>query len=356
MSATEADRYAWQEPGTFEVAPGVHRIPVPLPQDGLRAINVYAIVEDDGLVLVDTGWRHPDTVAALRAGLATLGSDGSDIKRVLATHCHYDHYGLTAYIRENSGAEILLGRTEVESLEPAIHGSWALAREHRRKWMERHHAGALLDAMEAAEDQDNYESVRAESRWENPDRMLDDGEIIELQDHRIEAILCPGHTRGHIAYFDRDNGLLFAGDHVLPHITPSLGFEPFTDGQALGRFIASLNKVRDLPARLVLPGHGPVTDDLAGRVDELLAHHDKRLADSERAAAVPSSAVDVANQLTWTRREHAFADLDVFNQMLAAAETVTHLEYLLDTGRVTREVDADGRATYTAVTAGPPGT
>src|ERR1700758_5423495 len=120
MGTADVDRYAWQRPGAFEVARGVYRIPLPLPNDGLRAINVYALVEDEGIVLIDTGWRHHETVAALRAGLAELGSDGSDIKRVLATHFHYDHYGLTAYIREHSGAEIMLGRIEVDGLSPAL--------------------------------------------------------------------------------------------------------------------------------------------------------------------------------------------------------------------------------------------
>ena len=46
----------WTVPGVYRCAPGVHRIPLPLPNDGLRAVNVYALADGDGLTLVDAGW------------------------------------------------------------------------------------------------------------------------------------------------------------------------------------------------------------------------------------------------------------------------------------------------------------
>jgi glyoxylase-like metal-dependent hydrolase (beta-lactamase superfamily II) len=346
---TAEDRTGWLGPGTSEAAPGVYRIPLPLPQDGLRAVNVYAIRDGAGLVLVDTGWRHPETVAALREGLRELGSNGSDITRVLATHSHYDHYGLTAFIREHSGAEIRLGREEVESLRPALEdGNWGRADEHRRQWLVAHGAQKLLEQIEREGSSEDYEAVRAKERWEAPDRLVDHGDVIELHDRRLEAVLTPGHTRGHLAYLDRDNRLLFAGDHVLPHITPSLGFEPFTDGRALERFLVSLRQVHDLDVELVLPGHGPVFEDLAGRVDELLAHHDARLEASASAVAKPGQhyAADVATHLLWTRHDWRFDDLDGLNRLLAVGETVTHLEFLAEAGRLIRIEHADGSITY----------
>ena len=87
----------------------------------------------------------------------------------------------------------------------------------------------------------------------------------------LEAKLTPGTRARHLMFIDREAGLVFGGDHLLPHITPSLGFESFGDGKALERFLASLADIRDLPARHVLPGHGPVFEDLRGRVVELEA-------------------------------------------------------------------------------------
>jgi glyoxylase-like metal-dependent hydrolase (beta-lactamase superfamily II) len=343
------DRTGWTEPGAFEVAPGVHRIPLPLPRDGLRAINVYAIEDGGRLVLVDCGWRHPKTTDALRAGIAAIGADPKDIKLVLCTHAHYDHYGLTAYIRDHAGATIALGDKELESLNPAFDGGgWGDHKKFRREWMLRHSAEDLLAVIEEQLNEEDFEATRAGGRWERPDRLLAAGEVVELEGRRLICHLTPGHTRGHIAFEDPDARLLFAGDHVLPHITPSLGFESFPDGKALERFLPALRAVRDLDVDLVLPGHGPVFDDLAVRVDELLAHHDTRLAACMDIVAKegPASARTVASGLTWTRHETPFADLDIFNSMLAVSETVTHLELLADTDKLRRDQNGGVRLRY----------
>ena len=151
----------------------------------------------------------------------------------------------------------------------------------------------------------------------------------------------PGHTRGHVVYQEIGRRLLFAGDHVLPHITPSLGYEPFPDGLTLIEFLSALAQVRDLPVDLVLPGHGPAFDDLGGRVDELLAHHRDRLRAcvSVLSDGGAQSAGAIADVLSWTRRECAFSDLDAFNRMLAVTETVAHLEALVRHSRIERQVD-----------------
>src|ERR1700730_36409 len=88
-----AGRGAWAEPGVYPVAPGVHRIPLPLPGDSLRAVNVYAIEDDNRIVLVDSGWHRPDSWEALRSALHQIGCEIGDIARVLVTHIHHDHFG-----------------------------------------------------------------------------------------------------------------------------------------------------------------------------------------------------------------------------------------------------------------------
>jgi glyoxylase-like metal-dependent hydrolase (beta-lactamase superfamily II) len=137
--------------------------------------------------------------------------------------------------------------------------------------------------------------------------------------------------------------VLFPGDHVLPHITPSIGFEPYPAATALADFLHSLAKVRALPARLVLPAHGPVFTDLAARVDALAVHHETRLV--QCLAAIPpdgsATALDVARQLPWTRRERPYDQLNLFNRMLAVWETLAHLE-LLDSRGAVRCTEVDG--------------
>jgi len=335
-----SDRDAWIHPGAFEVAAGVHRIPCPLPGDGLQAVNVYAIEDGDGVALVDTGWRHPRAVAALERGLAALGATVGDVTTIICTHAHYDHFGLAAHLRDASGAPVLLGVEELNTLRVALdRPEYERSMEHRRWWLTRHGAHEVLDDIERDEHPDDFEAVRARGRWEAPDRLLADREHVRLTDRVLEARLTPGHTRGHLMFLDAAAGLLFAGDHVLPHITPSLGFEPFMDGRALEAFLGSLASVRDLPVAHVLPGHGPVFDDAARRVDELLAHHEARLGACLDIVADrgPDSALEVARRLRWTRHERPFGDLDPLNRMLAVTETVTHLELLADEGRLDRQ-------------------
>src|SRR6185437_14392161 len=128
-------------------------------------------------------------------------------------------------------------------------------------------------------------------------------------------------------FHDARAGLLFAGDHVLPHITPSIGFEPLPADRPLADYLNSLAAVEALADAVLLPAHGPVAPSAHARAGELIEHHRKRL-DAMLAVVAPgvSTAFEVAGQVGWTSREAALADLDVFNQMLAVNETIAHLD------------------------------
>jgi glyoxylase-like metal-dependent hydrolase (beta-lactamase superfamily II) len=173
--------------------------------------------------------------------------------------------------------------------------------------------------------------------WPLPDDWLTD-ETVQAGDRALEVVPTPGHTRGHVVFHDVDGGLLFAGDHVLPTITPSIGFEPVLSPNPLGDFLASLAKVRSRPDARLLPAHGPVADSVHARVDELVAHHGTRLDETEAAVRRgATTAYEVAGQLHWTRRQRSLDELDPFNQMLAIGETGAHLELLAAQGRVAGE-------------------
>jgi glyoxylase-like metal-dependent hydrolase (beta-lactamase superfamily II) len=156
----------------------------------------------------------------------------------------------------------------------------------------------------------------------------------------VDAISTPGHTQGHYVFADKSAGLLFAGDHVLPTITPSVGFEPRWVEQPLLDFMNSLVKVRDLPDLMLLPAHGPVAPSSHARVDELLEHHRVRL--DQCRAAVAAGAVtawDVAGELGWTRHERHRDELGPFDAVLAAFETLAHLDLLTLRGDLARSLD-----------------
>ena len=259
----------------------MHRLPLPLPMDGLRAVNVYVIETDDGLVLIDGGWAIPESRKVFDAGLKQLGYTVRDIRRFLVTHMHRDHYTQASVVGREVGAHVAprprrqgddgpdAQRRPQRGPQP---GPAAL---RRRRGAGRRMAGD--DAGRSAVD-GRLRHARRVARPRPRHR------------HRHRAgstrLSTPGHTQGHYVFADGDASLLFAGDHVLSTITPSIGFEPAYVQQPLRDYLASLAKVRALPDMKLLPAHGPVTASSHTRVDELVALHDVRLERSLRRGRV----------------------------------------------------------------------
>jgi glyoxylase-like metal-dependent hydrolase (beta-lactamase superfamily II) len=177
---------------------------------------------------------------------------------------------------------------------------------------------------------------------EDPDRWLEDSIDIPLSSRALRVIATPGHTRGHVVFHDSAAATLFAGDHVLPHITPSIGFELAPAASPLRDYLDSLRLVLAMPDSQLLPAHGPVTESTHARVEELLTHHDERLAaTAEAVSGGAHTGYEVAGRLGWTRRKTRLADLDELNQMLAIRETMAHLQVLVERGWLTRHLVDD---------------
>jgi glyoxylase-like metal-dependent hydrolase (beta-lactamase superfamily II) len=139
-----------------------------------------------------------------------------------------------------------------------------------------------------------------------------------------------------VVFRDEPANLLFAGDHILPHITPSVGFEVGRSELPLRDYLESLTLVRSMPDTRLLPAHGPVTESAHARIDELLEHHRTRLDlifDSVAKGAF--TGYESAGMITWTRRERRLDELTTFNKMLAIMETALHLDLLVAQGRLT---------------------
>lgn len=337
MSPDALDRHAWERSTLEEVADGVFRVPLPLPGDALRAVNAYVLRGPEGLLLVDCGWDLEESWQILSGALSRIGGAGR-FRGLFATHIHGDHYGQAGRLRGEFGGFVLIGLRERETLE-AFRERPAESRGRSLEKLLQLAAGDVVQRLSAGEGPPGGIPVV-------PDIYLEGSELVMQGGRRLEVIPTPGHTRGHLCLFDGDDGVLLAGDHILPQITPSLGVELPGPTAPLADYLDSLERVRELPARLVLPAHGPVFSDLRGRVDELLEHHRVRLDLCwEAVAAGDRTAREVAARLPWTRRERRFLDLDPFNQMLAVFESEAHLEVLERRGRLRRDL-ADSIHTY----------
>lgn len=333
----------WTEPGVYVVAPGVYRIPLPLPNDALRAVNVYALTDGSDLVLIDSGWALEQARDLLSAALKGIGAGLADISQFLVTHVHRDHYTQAVVLRREFGSKIALGVHEQDSLRlSADPGTTPMGPQLRL--LRQAGADAVVDALQRM-----FGGLRGNTDatiWETPDEWLTPGRRSVLPGRDLDVVHTPGHTAGHVVFDDGAAGLMFTGDHVLPHITPSIGFQPGTTALPLGDFLDSLHLVRGMPDRRMLPAHGPVSDSVHQRVDELLAHHEERLARiADTVVGGATTAYESALRLTWTRRGRELGELDPFNQMLAVNETGSHLDLLVYQGKLTATED-DGVRRY----------
>lgn len=329
----------WTAEGAWKVAEGIYRIPLPLPMDGLRAINVYVVETPEGLTLVDGGWAIPEARELLDRCLRQIGSGFGDIRRFLVTHVHRDHYTMARVLGSELGIDVTLGVEEKDALD-LLNNVDDLTENPFATVLRSAGAHEIAEAWIVGGKDDELPDP---ALWAYPGTWLEGDQQIAVGSRTIDAVHTPGHTPGHYVFADRAASLLFAGDHVLPTITPSIGFTvPETD-QPLGHFMASLTKVRSLPDLQILPAHGPVSPSSHARVDELLAFHETRLdqcvkalASSDSSASGGKTAYDVAGGLGWTRHEHAFDTLDLFSAGMASMETKAHLELLVARGQATR--------------------
>ena len=328
------------EPST-PVGDGVFQIRLPMTGNPLRYVNGYLVADDGGYTLIDCGWRSDDVIEALHAALARCGVTIGEIRRVVVTHFHHDHYGLSATLRREGVPELLMHSAD-----------WSFARSRLSdaegdrdllEWLARNG----FETRALADDDER----RERSELAAPTGYMEDGQRIG----RLQVVWTPGHTPGHVCFVDTVSGRVFTGDHVLDPITPHVGVWSDDRGDPLGAYLDSLRKVRSIAVTAALPAHGEPFADLHGRVDELLGHHHVRegqVLDAVRRG--PCSAAEIARDLPWTRRNRSFAELGEMHQQFAVAETIAHLEHLRARRVVARDAAAH-RMTYATTTeASPP--
>ncbi|HVA38390.1 MAG TPA: MBL fold metallo-hydrolase [Candidatus Dormibacteraeota bacterium] len=314
------------EPSTA-VGDGIVQIRLPMTGNPLRYVNGYLVADDGGYTLIDCGWRSDDVLEALQAGLARAGVTIAQIRRVVVTHFHHDHYGLSATLRRAGVPELLMHSAD-----------WSFARSRLGRapgdrdlleWLARNG----FETRALADDDER----RERSELAEPTACVEDGQRVG----RLQVVWTPGHTPGHVCLVDTLSRRVFTGDHVLDPITPHVGVWGADRSDPLGTYLDSLRKIGAVAATGALPAHGEPFADLHGRVDELLGHHGVReeavLGDLRRGQR---NAAEIARSLPWTRRGRTFDELSEMHQQFAVAETIAHLEHLWARRLVAREAAA----------------
>ncbi len=316
--------------GLEHLTANIVRVSLPLPLPDLKVVNAYAIVGGDGITLIDPGWASQASESVLVDALATLGAGPGDVRRILVTHQHWDHYSLGVRWRDEHGIELMLGREERHSIEAFT----SMDGVHPVQVGMLVEAGA--EALAAQIDELDWQSYERGVAFAPPDRWLDDGDVIDFGTSSIVVRATPGHTRGHIVFDDPARGLVFTGDHLLPRITPSIAFERQPEALPLRSYLDSLSLLLDIPDSRMLPAHGSTEHTTHHRAAELIAHHRDRLdVVTGLVAAGSSTSFEVSSKMRWTRHERTIGELDIVHRMAAILEVKAHLDLLAVRGVLT---------------------
>ena len=322
-----------------QIMDGLLQLKVPIPNNPLGWVLPYLIEGRDGWTLVDSGWNVPEAWDALEQQLHDAGVGFGKLKTLLVTHIHPDHYGLAGRVKERSGAKVIIHQRERDLIRSRYRNPDQLLAT-MGDWLIMH--GVPRDSM-----QDLKESampVRAYVDPVEPDEVVWGGERLPIGRFEFEVWWTPGHSPGHICFLERAQKFILTGDHVLPTITPNISLHPQQQGNPLGDYIASLERLEDLDVKTVLPAHEYTFEDLRGRLRQIEVHHKERL--EEMITVIgrsPRTAYYVASKVKWATG--SFDTFSFWMQRAAIGETLSHLDYLVIEGGLAKFME-DGVQYY----------
>ena len=253
------------------LSPRVRRIvaPNPGPMTG-PGTNTYVVGESD-LALVDPGPAVPSHIDAI------LTCVGDRLRYIACTHTHPDHSPAAAVVADATGAE-LIGRTTAD---------------------------------------DRHQDLSFQ-----PASQIDDDECIAGQDWTLRAIRTPGHVDNHVCYLLEEEGMVFAGDHIMNGSTVVI----VPPGGNMADYIASLRRLLDYQVKVVAPGHGELIQDCRGEVEKLVRHRLMR-------EAKVSAALDQRPQSLDELVVNVYDDVDPMMHEWAKLSLLAHLIKLEGEGK-----------------------
>jgi glyoxylase-like metal-dependent hydrolase (beta-lactamase superfamily II) len=283
------------------VLPGVWRLRLPCPWPGVPHVNAWALSRGDGVVLFDTGIGGEEGLHQLELALGQAKLKLRDIRLLVCTHSHTDHYGLAGPIIDAAGCELWMHpawehvRAMAEDPDRALERRIEVARQ----------SGVPATALERYEDSRKGEEPLID-RVVGPDRELVDEVTVATDLGFLQAYETPGHAPSHVVLHEPESGLLISGDHLLGRV--SLFFDYGHTPDPVGEFLRSLDVVEELDVRLCLAGHGRPFRDADAKIAasrELVAEGLGRVRQSLKGGE--RTAFDIVPELLGVERPNAGA-------------------------------------------------
>ena len=311
-----------------EVLPGLYRIEIPLPRSPLKALNSYLIKDKSRCLIIDTGMNREECRRQMFSALARLDVD---LKRTdfFITHLHVDHLGLVATLATDM-SRIYFNQLEAD----IVNSGW--------RWEA---VSTLYRASGFPEEELKKSLAGHPGRRYGPGdqvnfHILREGDKVEAGDYSFSCLDTPGHTPGHMCLYEANKKILISGDHILFDITPNITVWPEMENP-LKDYLVNLEKVYPLEVKLVLPGHRRIWNNHQGRIRELQQHHQTRL--SEIISALreeDKTAFQIAPYITWDVDYPSWEKFPAPQKWFAVGETLAHLKYLEEDGRLQRKTKA----------------
>jgi glyoxylase-like metal-dependent hydrolase (beta-lactamase superfamily II) len=317
---------------------GVHRLPVPIPFVAAGGpVNLYVIeAAGGGLVLFDAGLGSPQAEAALQAGFDRLGFRFEEVRRIVVSHGHVDHYGAARWVQERHGGELPVfahprDLMKIDERGPRLRDQQPLYGRHFLR------LGVPLGVLEALAA--TGEGSQRLARRVPDVQPIEAAAVIEGRGLRFEVIEMPGHTPGLICLWSPETGVLIPADHLLEKISPNPIIELDAEGETVHRplavYLESLERTRALEVSLVMPGHGPGFTGHRALIDGLLAFYERR---QGKLVAL----LGERPRSGWELCQALFPRASATDAFLTMSETVANLEVLEDRGAVVRVEEAGG--------------
>ncbi|MGV8056624.1 MAG: MBL fold metallo-hydrolase [Smithellaceae bacterium] len=312
-----------------EIVSNLYRTEIPLPKSPLKWLNSYIIKGSNRFLIIDTGFNREECLNEMNANLQKLGVDLNRTDFFI-THLHADHMGLVGTLARDS-SKVYFNEHESSKVNSQLDNE-------KGYWQ------GIMDAAVAngfsAEGlgifMENHPGRRYGLKRNIDFTIVKEGDTIDIGNFHFRCIATPGHSPGHMSLYEANQKILIAGDHILfditPHISHWLDME-----DALGQYLASLEKVNALDVKLVLTGHRRLVHDLHGRIQELQEHHRARL--NEVLAALgdgEKNVLQITPHISWDIISRTWDEFPQQQKWFAFGETMAHVRHLEDKGKVRR--------------------